>query len=287
MAIQLPGYEEIFANEVYGRNVGFTPEREGNGKQDVLREVILLNRYTEASEDQVVEYLRQKTEEVESTAALILPSGVESEGKNILESALIALPPTARRHIRTGFDDCIRFVRQNTPAPYIEEGELPDKFIYVGYGLIPLETIKANEERGNVEKAGWYRAALSHEPLIRAGMGERWNMKLLLTQNDELPNRAELDILLKHGAHESRTLSINRTNYPIEQVRNVANAIYEGLFPPQEIANLRDASKERLERLTLQPVIALHKLAREEVIEEALRKKQQNPQKPSFGDRFS
>ncbi len=226
MTIQSPGYKPIFDNAVYVKDKEITED----GQQMLLKCLILPKKYTAATEDQVVEYLRQKAGEL-AGASLALPDGCVSH-KSLLEKVIQDLPEEIKTDLRTGDEPCIKFVRRHTPAPVLEDGESPDQYLHIRYGLLPAELITENQEGGAITDAGWYDTALSHDSLREMGLGERWHMEIWL-YNGALPEKAEMDTLLKHGTYGSKTLDISRIHYNPEEVREVIEAIYTGLSKPE------------------------------------------------------
>jgi len=267
MAIELPGYNQIIANAVYAKHItteGSSPEGNGQSHKVLIKAVLLPRRFTEATEDQVVEYFLEKIREVGGAASLILPNGQRpAEGKTELEVAIMALPDPMRRQIVSEEKDILGFVRLNTPAPAIKDGQSPNQYLFVKYGLIPESIISESERHGSMKDPRWYNTAFDDEKLRRQGLGQRWQMKVLLS-NGNLPERADIDVLLKHGTHSSKTLDISRMNYDPKEVCEVTDAVYAGLSTPEQREELADVSEMVLEELTMQPALALHNYLQEQ-----------------------
>jgi hypothetical protein len=252
MKIELPDYKTVFENQVYARDFEIpTPKGAIN-----LRGIVLLKRYIEATENQVVEYLRKKAEQLQGAAALILPQGVVRKDKSGLEKAIMALPDKVVRDIKSGDEECIRFLRGHTQAPNVEN---PGQYLHIKYGILTVDMVKANQERGTIQEPAWYNIALEHDELQENGLGKLWTVQLLLSEGN-LPEKSDIDIMLKHRVHGSKTLEISRVQYDIKQVQGVIDAVYSGLNTPKQIAQLEDVSEKFLEQLAAQPIAELHKM---------------------------
>ncbi len=268
--IKVTEYELLFDGQkpVYRRLVEFG----GDGSSLMVAQVVLPKRYAEATEDQVVEYLQTKAKDLAPAAKLFLP-GASSvvPGKSLLEQLIMNLPDEIIRAIVRGDEDYMKFVRSHTMAPAIEEGESPPSYVYVRYGMVPAHVIADNEKTadgkpGPAKEPEWYDAVLSHSKLRENGFGELWNVRLLLN-NGVLPDRAEMEILLKHGTYSSRTFDVSRVHYNENEMRTILDLAYDILPNASQIAELPDISEARLEELTMQPVIKLHEQVKGQIDE--------------------
>ncbi|MEW5896625.1 MAG: hypothetical protein AB1668_02965 [Nanoarchaeota archaeon] len=261
MTIQLSGYTALLENAVYAKEVGNV--KDDNSQIAGIQGVVLLGTFTEPTEDQVVEHLRETAQNTSSFGHLVLPTGVDyMAGKSLLEIAIMKLPEQIRQHLRTAEKDCMTFVRRHTLAEKASPEDAP-RYLQTRYGFIPAKFLEQDETTWKKDGSIWFNAVLSHELLRKNGLGERWSMNLLLS-DEGLPNRPELEILLKHGTHGSRTLDINRTRYNIESVREVVDALYRAFPTPEQLSQLRDTSAGALEEMSMQPVMALHQLVKEQ-----------------------
>jgi hypothetical protein len=252
MKIELPDYKTVFENQVYARDFE-TQTHEG---AITLRGIVLLKRYTEATENQVVEYLRKKAAQLEGAASLILPEGTVRKDKSGLEKVIVALPDKIIRDIKSGDEECIRFLRGHTSAPNVEH---PGQYLHIKYGILPADMVQVNQERGTIQEAAWYNAALEHDELKENKLGKMWTVQLLLPEGN-LPEKADIDVMLRHRVHGSKTLEISRVRYDAKHVKGVIDAIYSGLNTTEKISQLEDVSEETLEQLAAQPIIEFHKM---------------------------
>lgn len=259
---KMQGYYPLVENEVYANEFSLTSE---TGKEVPIMRLILPRRYRESSENDVIDYLQKVAEKVEPFALLHLPGGSDNQvGKSLLEKAVIALPDVVRRHIRTGDENCIEFIRGHTMARSLEDGETPREYLFVRYGLVPINVIDNNREAGNIKDASWYETALLNDELREMGLGEKFNVRILL-QDYTLPAREEMEMLLRHGVHGSRTLEVSRTSYPLDRMNEVMDFLYHNFSTPEKIDRLNDISTKVLEELAFQPVMALHKKVKEAI----------------------
>jgi len=234
-------------------------------------ETILLSRYAVPSEEQVVEYLIKKTREVDSIGSIELPGAVAQANirnrRSELEQRIMGLPDSIRRHIIAKQESCMEFVRRNTLAPVITEGEPGIQILQLQYGIIPKQIIDRAQKKGEVNDAGWYRNAFSHQSLKIMRCGEMWSRDLNLGEEG-----------LRERVHTDKTSKImSNTNYTpeemgevLEQVKTVTDFVYENFSTPVQVAELTDVSEEVREKLTLQPVVGLHEYINAKRIEEAI-----------------
>ncbi len=257
MVITLSMYDTVFENAVYTQDFMLMVQE----NPLLTKRVIILRRYTEPTEDQVVAYLQKKVEALDGKGRLVLLDGSRlSEKGSALEAVLVALPDNVRNDIRTGNEDCITFIRDHTRAPKLKEGMPQRMYMHVKYGLLPSTLVEKNKEAGALEDAGWYDAALSHEGLQKAGFGEQFALKL--AYDHRLPPQEEINVLLKHGTRISRTLEVSKTYSPRE-AQEVVNALYGDLSNSEGIALLRDVSHDILEEHSLAPLLALYQNVQE------------------------
>jgi len=255
MSIQLPKYSSLVENSVFSRDI--FKDLEGNGRKIMLKQILILKRYKEQTEDDVVRYLQTKVEELEGISSLILPNGVNIGNKSPLEEAIIKLNPSVLRDIKNGKEDCLNFIRQATKAIKLRDGATPSQYLYVKYGLIPHELKIENRD---TENSRFYSNLLTYLLKQSRGiLGESFKMSLL-TNEWVLPERSDLEVLLKHMTNSSKTFEIDRYKYNIEEVRSILDAVYSGLNK-DGILKLEDISREFLEDYAEQPVIALHQMS--------------------------
>jgi hypothetical protein len=245
MGIILPGYEPVFENEVYGRDFSF-PLR--NGETVPMRRLVLLTRFTEPSEDQVVDFLQKKVASLNRGGLIVTPSGQQvSSTKSLLERVILALPPQVKQDIVGKDERCIGFIRSNIPCPALKPGEQPSSFLTIKYGQLTQELIAANKD--NIKSARWYHAAFSDSDLSERGLGGRWKIQVTLP-NGLLPRRDDAAQVLEDFKVSGM--------YSAKEGRGVLDALYEGLQSAEQISQLRDVSAEELERCAFTSVHALY-----------------------------
>jgi len=256
MAIEIPGYEAVIENQVYARGMTLVL----NGQSVDVKCLLLPRRYTEATKDQVVEYLPKKAEELAPTAAVIIP-GQKFEGKSSLEQALLALSqkfPTAFNDLRTRNKDRMEFIRGTTPAKSFAEGETPGQYVYVRYGIVLSSTIQEAQAKGEIKDCVWYELKMRDEELRKQDLGERCRPKLLLN-NGQLPDAAEvMNLLLKHKVVVSDTLTVSPPDYDLEEVTSLISKIYKALPNEEAIAQLTDVSGKVLDEAAFAPIEKLY-----------------------------
>lgn len=277
MALELPEYTAVFANLAYTKRetVILNGDNPMGGKSIDITKVVLPVRYTEPTEDEVVDYLRKKAEELRGPK-LILPNGCNNN-HGTLDDAIKNLPDKILTDLVNEDETCLRFVRQHTPAHALKEGEAPRQYVHVLYGVIPSQIIENYSQRGEIKSENWFKAALSNDELQKDGFGQKWFAKILL-YNGMLPDEDEMFVLIDHCTDNSRTLTVSRTNYDTAEVGDVINALYEGIYasnqgkPTQDhqIGELKDVSDEVLMQMAVGPVKAFHENVKQAAIAQAL-----------------
>lgn len=248
MTIKLSGYRTIFPNAVYTRDENFTMS---GGTPIKGTRVLLFHRYTEATEDEVILYLKGK----ERQLPLTVPSPPVLQNLSYLERAIIGLPTEERGRLRRGDSELVRFLRRNTPTRVLGTGEEPSQYLSLAKGLIPTELIRVNQKRSNIYSSEWYKRVFQDDDLNRAGLGEQWQMRVAYT-NKGLPPRSEMDILMKHGTFGSETLRVS-TSLRKHIFKDIVETLYAGFPTPDEISLLEDTSAKVLENEATRPMQAL------------------------------
>lgn len=280
MALELPEYTAVFENLAYTKRetVILNGDNPMGGKSADLTKVIIPVRFTEATEDEVVDYLRKKAEELKGPK-LILPAGCENHN-GTLNKAIKNLDDKILTDLINGDEACLEFVRQHTPAHALKEGEAPKQYVHVLYGVIPSQIIENYSQRGEIKEEGWFKAALSNDDLQKHGLGQRWFAKILL-YDGMLPNEDEMFTLIKHCVDNSRTLVVSRVGYDISEVGDVINVLYEGIYASNEgkptrdhqIGELKDVSDEVLMQMAAMPVNAFQEMTNQAKLAQALQEK--------------
>jgi hypothetical protein len=116
--------------------------------------------------------------------------------------------------------------------------------------------IETNRERREIKDPSWYDTALSDPRILMMGFGTQYEIRLLY--RDTLPDKTDVDLMLKHGVHGSRTLNITSTGYSPETARGIMDAIYAGLAEPSAIESLPDIYDDVLKSYSFRPIAALH-----------------------------
>ena len=258
MAIEIPGYEAVIENQVYARGMTLVL----NGQSVDVKCLLLPRRYTEATKDQVVEYLPKKAEELAPTAAVIIP-GQKFEGKSKLEMILLQIAHSSANvfnDIRTGNPEYMDFIRRKIIARALEEGESQRQYCSVRYGAVPVKTIEENRAKGNIKGAEWYDSALSHEPLIEQDLGEKVGIRFLLDAG-ALPAREAVEGQLNEGFFGSKILKVRPEDYEVDDVMPIVDLVYSALSTPRQMETLPDSSTAKVEDAAMKPLFLLLEMA--------------------------
>ncbi|MBI2148271.1 hypothetical protein HYU23_01190 [Candidatus Woesearchaeota archaeon] len=231
MTIEIPGYESVFPNAIYGRDKELRSE-----KGPVAgRELIILQKYVEPTEDGALELLIETVR----AASVSLPGGFLVEGKSALELAVSKLPEKVKKDILTGHLECLRFIRNNTPARVLSTGENPDQYLAVNYGILPKGLIDRYAENIAREGPEWYREVFYHPKLKEVGLGEKCQITL------PYDNNTDYGVIKIEGSA------------PRELLNLLSGELYPTLTTLEGSAGVTDVSRAVLERVAMNPILAL------------------------------
>ena len=250
--ITFEGYNVVFENRVYSRSSSVR----GANEEIEVYEVLIPVVFTEPHEEQVFNHIKRIVSQNQS--ALILPKGTKSK-KSPLEDMIAQLPEKVRMDIRSEDENIIRFIKGNTSAPKLREGELPNRYLQVLYGSLPTQLVRTNQDKGFIKDPEWYHDALSDNRINDMGFGEELTMKLLL-EKDVLPVRKTINFLVKCETSMSRVLRINRIRYDQRKVADILKAVYSGITRPEDISQLNNFSDKLLEQMSMEPIIGLYQM---------------------------
>src|SRR3989338_86356 len=246
-------FSQIYEYQVYSRK-GIIKARRDTLQEDIpIQEVLTLSRHTVPHEAGVVSYLQKRVTEIGFAPNIMLPGSTNQEIN--LETLIKGLPDSVLMDIMSGKQDCLDFIRANTSALPLKEGEQPTTRLTARYGLIPEEIIEVNKQAGSIDSPLWYDTALIK--LREAGLGDK--ILLNLSYGENLPLREELAVLLKHGVHESQTLSMNRIHYDSAEFTPLFDFLYKNYPTKDGVEYMRDDSEKILEAKAIEPVLSLHK----------------------------
>ena len=237
-----PMYQAIYPNQVYMKK---------DGSSLHLHSVVIPKRFVLSKQDDVVNYLQARVRAIQS--------GRGQSALSQLDKVINSLPQPVLSDIQNGSQNCINFIRANTPVT--NYSGICDIF-FIRFGIIPQESITQNQATGNLQGAEWYEKALLHPYLVSRNYGVRWKMHILLS-NGALPSRRDILTLLRHGVHMSKTLKFSTNDVPHE-AREVVDLLYSEFPTPEHLQASGDVTEEALEELVLMPVLALHKMVKED-----------------------
>lgn len=250
MAIQLEGYNTVFANAVYARKEDEFLALPTNQKILAVRHIVVINRGTEPDKESVLDYLQQKA--AESKKSVIILSGVAKEGETLTEALVRKVRNNAPHFIddiARGNEDLLGIFAEHITAPSRKEETTPKNSVRVKYGTLFVEELSLNYSRGVIKDPKWYEAALSHPVMKTRGLGERWFIRISL-ENDNMPKyRNDLDTLINHGVKKSDALDIIRyAPTTPEELKRFLTTIYTGLTTAEQIRELNDETPELLDK---------------------------------------
>lgn len=254
MAIILPGYQPLVANQVYSRIRPAPVERQtpaGSQTQQAanpitIHELVLLKRYQQVTEDQVVEYLRMKARGLSNLER-------NASGKwSDLERELLKFPLKAREDIINKNESCERFLRDNTKAD-----KYPD-ILYLRYGLVTEEIIRHfnSLKKGTIE---WCEKALGLDILLKKRLGFKLHFNLGY-RSDKMP-------LSMDAAYAYCQKANNFTPFELKCINNLFQALKSGLAKRDDFEQLLvdNSLALSIDELALRPLKLFNeKVARQE-----------------------
>lgn len=228
--IELNGYKVKIPNSIYfGRNLIKPADKQNL----TFVPIVILKRYTEPSEDDVVNAAQVK--------ALEFLEDSNKEPANYLEEIVKSFPGYILHDLVEDEKGCVDFIRRHTPAPKLEPGAKSDKVLQIAYGFGPpsiskleLSEIQIRKKLNNYGK--------------KTGIN-MWGFEALLTLNDYmLPPRDLIDFLLN-----DRTLVANSLKVRLPHIRyynkiaSVLDSVYSGLPSEKEVQLIKDVTQEKRE----------------------------------------
>ena len=251
--VETQQYKPIYENAVYSRGITITQE---------IEKILILRRFTEATQDEIMNYLQKEARKYQNVRLLDNPDILK--GKNSLESLIIALSNRMKDGIveeNSGFRECLeKAYFSPTGIPKTKDNDL---FLNILYGEIPSKVINNNRKLGKITNSSWYDAAFKNEELLRGGHGLKFFMNLKL-QNKNLPDKKEMDTLLKYGVHSSDILNI-KGDYSTEDVKEIIGFLYNNFSSDRKILSLRDVSEEYIHEAASIPIVKIHKILQKSI----------------------
>ncbi len=196
----------------------------------------------------MVQYFQALARNRLQTPTLVTPGGVRiiSQNKDSpLEAVISKLPDKMIRDIAAGDKEIIQFIRMNTHAMPLKEGEGQDRFMDIDYGVIPAEVMKTSKIEGDIKNYKWYHSAFKNETLQRDSMGRVLNFSVRYDDSGIVIPGEELKILLKHRTRNSGNFRF-AGDYSSDVLGYVVEFLYSGLSTPEKIDLLPDHSQELL-----------------------------------------
>ena len=190
MDIELQHYNPVFYNAVYARDTGETRKviTENGEKEIQLRTILVIGRYEQPSEDDVVKLLQTTARNI--TCGLKLPKSVELKMSPLEKIMRERLPDKAQHNIANGESNHINFIREHTPAPNYSEDE-NHQYLLARQGVFPVEELSGNAKAGNISGAEWYDGALQYPGFTNSGFGERFRITIEL-KDGVLPDKTAI-----------------------------------------------------------------------------------------------
>lgn len=286
MIITLSGYTPLIQNVVYSKPKPMPAIFANGSGRIVILDILLLMRYREPTDDEVVAHLQktivtaQKKQEgisfsddakafdsysdnfsnTNSSNPIIPINGSANNNRRLscLEQKALEIPAEIRKQILDEDQEIITLVRQLTLAPP-PNFELSPSYLYIKFGLLNPTYIAEQSLKGNLNALEEYESAFLDQKLQEKGFGEKVNIRIQLSNYNLIPKK-EMDILVKHGMsgpEVAPAFAVSKEFYDRDDVQEIIDIVYHALPTPAHVKELTDVSKARLDELTLQPASGL------------------------------
>ena len=228
--IELSGYEVKIPNSVYFGKKLIKPVN----KRDLnFMPIIVLSRYIEPSEDDVVNAAQVK--------ALEFLEDSYKQPANYLEEIVKSFPNYVLRNLVEEEKDYLNFIRKHTPALKLESGAESKKILKIAYAFGPPSILRLK-----LNEADMLKRLTSYGRKTGINL---WGFDVLLTLRDcALPPKALIDVLITDRNIVSDSLRV-RLPYMscYNEIAPVLNSVYEGLPSEDEIQLIKDVTQDKLE----------------------------------------
>lgn len=241
MVLELSGYVPIGESGIY---VSKSPIIERRGSY-VLRldKVLSLRRFTVPSEDDVVDYIKEKADELRKNSK-------KRVGAETLEGRLKDLPAEVLEEIVMENPERIMFIRSETRAKLLKEGEKRREEVTCRYVLLPYKaTDQIRQKEGNIEE----EKTFMNPKLLEHGIGHQWFFSVALADGI-LPNLDMMKTLFSCQVHESKVLEVSLCTYSPEELMGFFRLIYTSAPTREKIEEIKDISNYALYGVSLEPV---------------------------------
>lgn len=226
--VKMPGYRMSVENSVYTRGSGLVLP----GESVEGREVLVLNRYTNPTENDIVGHFQEKAREILYPKAL----AVRKIPPTCFETELGRVPLEFLRKIANDDKDFTDAIKVNTPFFCLGHGDKPNNYVSAVHFLI------SDDELLFVDREGYLKAS---EGVSSKNFGRKWRFNLQYT--DRLHERHDIDFMLRNGV-EGRSFLMYGGFYSVEDVTRVLDSLYAGLKDVHEIEKLPDDSDNLLDQ---------------------------------------
>lgn len=228
MPIQLDGWEVVIPDQVYS-NPTFIDGNMHNGVKGYL----LLTKYREPTETEVLDYMQKAAKGVSSIA---LPHGVTLKGVSKIATYMGSnLPKQLIGDLKNGDLECAKFVRNFIPAKNMPVEEAI-KWLVARYGLLPDDLVQKYAE--SKTEMDFYEQTFANDELQKHGLGQNFQLKLRMP----LVDKAEANVLAKHGVMTSDSLDTDRRYEMVE-----ATTLLDALYSIASFDYVKDTTDEMLD----------------------------------------
>ncbi len=257
MLVDLIGFEPVFDGVYKSRKVvKIKGSNDSEERFTFANELIGLQRFRSPSEDEVIEYIRGANKELADN-----PDKYKDQTTGLI-GLLKILHENIIGELQEECEETIDFLRANTPARNLEDGEFRNEFLLIrfGYGIEDLmdkiiEKAESPEERLNL--------AFETQFVNRVQIGENWAMNVL-TYNPNLdsdlyegvmPKKEEIRRLIAHGVEKSRTMVLRYGPNSTRNFQRIYNIIADAIGAEVQLNEVMDASETVLDTYCANAVI--------------------------------
>lgn len=230
---------------------GTSDAKENNGKNtesqeesktdavEAMAAVLLLTKFIEPNESMVVEYLDLAIKDFAPKRKFVEQAVIGWNSLTHLERALYLSETKTlsgflarERGVMGGIGDLL-------VGDTLNPNDDPALCMLVQYGFFPYSMMRYEPKRSGKDVMAWYLNNMHGQYLAEKGFGALWVMQVLIEDNF-LPPRNEVELLLEHQTMKSRTLNIPK--YPLINVDEALDIIYSKYPGAASMSSLGDSS---------------------------------------------
>lgn len=211
--IELPGYDVIRPNEVFGRKAKSSNNLEIPFE---LSELLSLKIYSVPTQEDVINFIQEAAREFEASS---FEKG-DLSNQNSLDTYFSSFPAEEVKEIAEGQKDILDHLKEHSLGTPLERGET---YLEANNILVPSQELKLFSKEESVNNVPY-----------------NWSLRFRLLEDGKLPDRLELDYLMERGVKDSDVFSVQGNFEAYEVVTNQIRMLSTALNSPHELAKIKN-----------------------------------------------